>query len=318
MNKRYNNKRLNGRPRWIETRVYRVDPESGTATPIHRIPRSADGPHSSDRSYTPFGALEEEIYYEYPSNSIIAIVCGAYHATFDEHHNLTHESFHYEDRSGKKEDKEYTFENEYNGEGRLVRQTGWDKIDKYEHKTVAEFNGSGLMEHKATFLYHKSLKSYDLMREESYEYDGEGRLVRILSTDNRFTDAQRKLASEETREYDSDGALSRKTIRHYDWGETIRISYRNATEYFITIQKSHDEKKIHYRSSRLDDHGNVIAAHLHNVESTLDYGDNLWKTQRRDILRHFDYVYDDHGNWTRHDYYLEGGHYYATRMIEYY
>jgi hypothetical protein len=84
------------------------------------------------------------------------------------------------------------------------------------------------------------------------------------------------------------------------------------------IRTSNGEQIINHRSSQLDDHGNVVAAHQHNVESTLDFDDGLWKTERRDIIRHFDYVYDEHDNWTRHDFYQGDEHYYATRKIEYY
>ena len=313
MYKPYNNEKLNGRPRSVETRVFRADSKSGAATPISHIHLFADGPHSSDRSYTPFGALEREFYYEYLSNSIIAIDCGEYLATFDEHHNITHEEYHYEEPSGKKDDREYTFENEYDGEGRLVRQIGWDKRDNLKHKTVAEFTGSGQIEHKATFCYFKARERYKLTREETYEYDGAGRLVRTLYTNDRG-----QITSEETRVYDGSGTLFKKTVRHHDWDETIRHTYRKAIEYFITIRTSYDEKKIHYRSSLLDDHGNVVAAHLHDVVSTLDNDDGRWKTERRDTVRLYKYVYDKYGNWTRQDHYLGDDLYYVTRKIEYY
>lgn len=314
MHKPYNNEKLNGRPRFVETRVFHVDQESGEATAVSNIPVFVNnGPHHSDRSYTPFGALEREVYYEYLSNSIIAIDCGEYLATFDEYHNITHEEYHYEEPSGKKDDREYTFENEYNGEGKLVRQLGWDKCYNLKHKTVAEFTGSGQMEHKAIFCYLKARERYVLTREETYEYDGAGRLKRTLHTNDRG-----QITIEETRVYDDNGALFKNTTRHYDWDDISRISYRNAIEYFLTINKSYCEKKIHYRSSQRDDHGNVVAAHLHDVVSTLDDDSGRWKTERRDTVRLYDYVYDKYGNWTRQDIHLGNDHYYVTRWIEYY
>lgn len=314
MYKPYNNEKLNGTPRRVETRVFRVNQESGEATAISNIPVFVNnGPHHSDRSYTPFGALEHEVYYEYPNNSIIALSCGEYQAAFDEHNNIMYEEYHYDGRSGKNDNQEYTFENEYDGEGRLVRQTGWDKRDDMKHKTVAEFDGRGLMSRKTTYNYYKPKKHYYLSGVEMFEYDDDGKMTRMT-----IADGSGRVWLEETREYNGDGALSRKTIRHPDWGETIRITYRKATEYFIMIRTSYCEKIINYRSSQFDDHGNVVAAHQHNVESTLDFNDNLWKTERRDIVRHFEYIYDEQGNWTRHDFYQGDEHYYSTRKIEYY
>lgn len=314
MYKPYNNEKLNGTPRRVETRVFRVDQESGEETAISNIPVFVNnGPHHSDRRYTPFGALEEEIYYEFPSNSIRAYSCGMYFASFDEHNNIMYEEYHYDGDSGKNEVFECTFENEYNGEGRLVRQTGWDEHDDMKHKTVAEFDDRGLMSRKTKYNYYKPKRHYYLSGLEMFEYDDDGKLTRMT-----IADGSGRVWLEETREYNGDGSLSRKTVRYHSYDEVIRITYRNATEYFITISKSYCEKKINYRSSQLDDHGNVVAAHQHNVESTLDFDDNLWKTERRDIIRHFEYVYDAHGNWTRQDFYLGDEHYYVTRKIEYY
>ncbi len=313
MYKPYNNEKLNGRPRFVETRVFHVDQESGEATAVSNIPVFVNnGPHHSDRSYTPFGALERESYYEYLSNSIIAIVCGEYLATFDEYHNITHEEYHYEEPSGKKDDREYTFENEYDGEGRLVRQIGWDNCNNLKHKTVAEFTGNGQMEHKAIFCYLKARERYELTREETYEYDGAGRLVRTLYTNDRG-----QITSEETRVYDNGGTLQTKTIRHHSWGEALRFTYRKGINYFITIQTAHDEKKIHYRTSLVDAHGNVVVDRLHDRVSTKT-ADGRWKLERRDTTYRYDYRYDNHGNWMRKDFRLKGEHYYATRKIEYY
>ena len=313
MYKPYNNEKLNGRPRFVETRLFHVDQESGEATAVSNIPVFVNnGPHHSDRSYTPFGALEREAYYEYLSNSIIAIDCGEYLATFDEHNNIMYEEYHYEEPSGKKDDREYTFENEYDGEGRLVRQIGWDKRDNLKHKTVAEFTGNGQMEHKAIFCYRKARERYVLTREETYEYDGAGRLVRTLYTNDRG-----QITSEETRVYDNGGTLQTKTIRHHSWGEALRFTYRKGINYFITIQTAHDEKKIHYRTSQLDAHGNVVVDRLHDRVSTKT-ADGRWKHERRDTTYRYDYRYDNHGNWMRKDFRLKGEHYYATRKIEYY
>lgn len=314
MHKPYNNEKLNGTPRTIETRVFRVDQESGEEAAISNIPVFVNnGPHYSDRRYTPFGALKEETYYEFLGGSSRASSCGLYYVVFDEHNNIMYEEYHYEGRSGKNEYYLCTFENEYDGEGRLVRQTGWDEHDDMKHKTVAEFDDRGLMSRKTKYNYYKPNRHYYLSGVEMFEYDDDGKMTRMT-----IADGSGRVWREETWEYDGNGSLSRKIIRYPDWGETIRITYRKATEYFIMIRTSYCEKIINYRSSQFDDHGNVVAAHQHNVESSLDFDDNLWKTERRDIIRHFDYVYDEHGNWTRHDYYQGDEHYYATRKIEYY
>ena len=117
--------------------------------------------------------------------------------------------------------------------------------------------------------------------------------------------------------YDDDGVLLRKIIRRHGWEEVMRFSYRKTIEYFISISTWYDEKKIHYRSSLLDGHGNIVAAHLHDNVSTLEE-DGRWKYERRDTDSLFEYIYDAHGNWTRQDLYLKGNHYYVTRKIEYY
>ena len=96
MYKPYNNEKLNGTPRMVETRVFRVDRESGEETAISNIPVIVNnGPHSSDRSYTPFGVLESEVYYDLSCDGIVISECGEYHAAFDEHRNMTHEEYHY-------------------------------------------------------------------------------------------------------------------------------------------------------------------------------------------------------------------------------
>jgi len=314
MNKPYNNEKLNGTPRRIETRVFRVDRESGEETALSNIPVFVNnGPHSSDRRYTPLGALEEEIYYEFLGGSSRASSCGLYYAAFDEHHNIMYEEYHYEGRSGKNEYYLCTFENEYDDEGRLVRQTGWDELDDMKHKTVTEFDDRGLMSRKTSYYYLKLTGSYILSSVETYEYNDDGKLTRLTATDEND-----RVWREETSVYDGDGSLSKKTFSYHRSEEVFRVSYRKATEYFILIHTSYCEKKINYRSSQLNNHGDVIASHLHNIESSLDFNDGLWKTERRDIIRHYEYVYDEHGNWTRQDFYLGDEHYYATRKIEYY
>ncbi len=314
MYKPYNNEKLNGTPRQIETRVFRVDRESGAETALCNIPVFVNnGPHYSDRRYTPWGALEYEIYYEFLGGSSRASSCGSYYVVFDEHQKIMYEEYHYDGRSGKNEYYLYTFENEYDGEGRLVRQIGWDELDDMKHKTVAEFDDRGLMIRKTKYNYYKPKRHYYLSGVEMFEYDDDGKLTQLT-----VTDESGRVRREETMEYGSDGALSKKTIRYQSYGEATRITYRKATEYFIMIRTSYCEKIINYRSSRLNAHGNVVAAHQHNVESTLDFDDNLWKTERRDIVWHFEYVYDDHGNWTRQDFYQGDEHYYVTRKIEYY
>lgn len=314
MYKPYNNEKLNGTPRMVETRVFRVDQGSGEETAISNIPVFVNnGPHRSDRNYTPFGALESEVYHDVLSDSIVIYECGEYQAAFDEHHHLTHEEYHYEGCSGKNEDFECTFENKYDDEGQLVRQSEWSKRDGRGNMIVAEFGDRGLMSRKTSYYYRKLTDSYIMSSVETFAYDKDGKL-----TQSTVVDESGKVMTEETREYNGNGILAKKTIRHHRWGETMRFTYRKDINYFITIQTSYCEKKINYRSSKLNDHGNVVAAHLHNVESSLDYDDGLWKTERRDIIRRNEYVYDAHGNWTRQDFYLEDGHYYVTRKIEYY
>ena len=227
MYKPYNNEKLNGTPRRVETRVFRVNQESGEATAISNIPVFVNnGPHHSDRSYTPFGALEEEIYYEFPSNSIVAYSCGMYFASFDEHNNIMYEEYHYDGDSGKNEYYLCTFENEYDDEGRLVRQIGWDKCYNIKQKTVAEFDNRGLMSRKTKYNYYKPKRHYYLSGVEMFEYNDDGKLTRMT-----IADESGRVWLEETREYNGDGSLSRKTVRYHSYDEVIRITYRNATEY---------------------------------------------------------------------------------------
>ncbi|MBO4402731.1 MAG: hypothetical protein J5792_03490 [Bacteroidales bacterium] len=312
MYKPYNDEKLYGMPRVIRTRVLHVDRESGKEISIGHIPVVEGGSHSSDRSYTPFGALEREVYYDFSSDGIVISECGEYSAAFDEHHNMTHVEYHYAGHSYLFKNQEYTFENEYDGKGRLIRQTEWYKGNGSERKAIAEFEDNGLMCCKTTYNYYKRTDHCLLTILEAFEYDDNGRLTHIIHADHSG-----RVTIDETREYDSDGSLSRNTFRFHDSKLTTRTTYRNATEYFISICTSYDEKKIHYRSSQLDEHGNVVAAHLHDKVSTL--GKNgCWKDECKDSEYIFKYVYDEQGNWTRKDSYMKGEHYYVTREIEYY
>ena len=307
MRKRYNNEKLNGTPRTIETRVFFVDMKRGTTTAIAHIPVILGGQHSSDRSYTPFGALEREVYYDFPDDSNEAHQCGEYLAAFDEHHNKTQEEYHYD----VTDDQLYTFENEYDDEGRLIRQTEWNKRKYAEQKIVAEFDCRGLISRRTTYNYLNQNDSYELTNTMVFVYDDDGRLVQMTVTDNKG-----QLKSEEKRVYDGDGTLLRKNIRHYDHDQTIRFTYRKDIRYFIVIRKSYNWKSIHYRSSPMDEHGNVVADHMYDLVSRVEDGRPEKDCRCEDFF--YEYVYDEQGNWTRQNFHIRKKHYFVTRKIEYY
>ena len=46
--------------------------------------------------------------------------------------------------------------------------------------------------------------------------------------------------------------------------------------------------------------------------------DDALRMANFNVRADYESVHDEHGNWTRHDYYQGDEHYYATRKIEYY
>lgn len=258
--------------------IEEMSPDSGglqQTRAIGRIPVIAAGPHSSERLFTEWGAVERETFFDFPEGCTVAVVCGDYSACFDERHNLTKEHLCFSEQ----EDKECRYDNVYNEEGRLVRQS-----------------------EKRRACWGEWVKNTD------YSYDATGRLLRTtITTDDGY------MMSDEQREYNPEGVLTKKTIHYRD--ETMRFTYRAGIQYFIAIRTSTGERKIHYRTSLLDEQGN-ITQDLMQEKTTLPLPTPIKESRLTE--RHYNYTYDPQDNWTRKDFFLDGEHYFVTREIEYY
>ena len=370
----FNNERLKGKPRFVATRVFLASTRfKGEMNLTRRLFIYDEGsPHSSDRWFSEWGDPEREIFYDYSydrtQKEYLPVECGSRTALFDEHRYPKQiRVFYTEKRSvlkekngGKREDItetkeiERAFENNYDGNGRLIRKIEHYQSEESERKpfvrtysTLYEYDEKDRVIKTVEDDYRVILYTYDNDRiiskewlylwrvhnlfesgercekgyKEIYKYDEDGNLVEIHHTtepDSHYWPIERL----EKMEYDSMGTLVRKTITIDDGSEKkiSRYTYKNNAWYYIQIKhKPKEEVRIRYCVSTMDEQGNVICKESRSKAYKYRKKKEVWKLDySSNNTISFEYTYDKCGNWTRKDYHTEYGNYFVTRDIVYY
>lgn len=217
-----------------------------------------------------------------------------------------------------------------------------EKCRKYSNKTVRDYDESGRLtardEKNWEKVYLYNYQGESLVSEESKYY----RYVHDLFEQGiRYEDGWKKVFGYDEKGHltsastiEGDGRVSRTmTQRWNDNGELVyrlektddftrRIIVKGNKRYILLIQKRHWDNEttvFSYMTELTDDHGNVL--HYLQMSRSYEYKPRkkVWVMTRSSDEKSYKYFYDEHGNWTRKEFYVNDKLcHFITREIIYY
>ena len=215
--------------------------------------------------------------------------------------------------------REYTNKTvrDYNESGRLTvkDEKNWEKICLYSYQGELLVSEESKHYHYAHDLFEQGIRYEDSWK-KVYEYDENGHLTSASTID-------------------ADGRVSRTTEQRWnDKGELVysleksddfsrRIIVKGNKRYILRIQQrrllGNDTTVFSYVTEQLDDYGNVV--HYFRMSRTYEYKSkkDVWQMDRSSDEKEYKYLYDEHGNWTKKEFYVNGRLcHFITRDIVYF
>ena len=313
----YNTEKLKGRPRFVATRVFfvpripsrRIPAEEIHPSPVREFYFYPDTVHSSDRTFTEWGELESEVFYDYSrelrAREYVQTECGRYTATFDKQHNPVRTHYNYSKERwrfiGKnyKEKESYmerieidrTYDNRYDETGRLVRRV--------EHWVRDFGRGPHENSHTTDFRYDDrnrvimTIEDRDRAVRNTYEGDLlvlEERIFLCHALDLFHPKGEYACDSKKTYRYDSEGNLLE-----------FKNSYSDGSTIWETREYTPEGELRRWNAI------NSWGSHCSNIRSSFRDGSWYRISVRKDgedtkIIEYRIHAQDGHGNVTRIEY----------------
>jgi len=276
INMRFIFDKLQGNPKAIKIRLYRVPTEEELRRFPHRKPYISNvlnGEKSKDIAFTEWGEVEKAVVYDYYSEweNIPHEIGESYEAQFDEHHNLVH-SLHKEtskrvvDYKAKVKEyivnirtEEHQVKYEYDGQGNLLSKTDYNvffsqekgrKDTKHLYSIISYFGENGMLKKQVWDGNRIVLYGYECNRLVTEEILYERQVYNLFEQGVRY-----EKGYSTHYEYDSVGNLTSKIVltpegsayvieeMQYDNNGELICKLRR-TEEKVTRTKYYDRKRV--------------------------------------------------------------------------
>ena len=219
-------------------------------------------------------------------------------------------------RDGK--DRGYTHNTvrDYDESGRLTakNEKNWEKICLYSYQGELLVSEESKHYHYAHDLFEQGIRYEDGWK-KVYEYDESGHL-----TNASTIEADGRVSRTTKQRWNDKGELVYSLEKSDDF--TRRIIVKGNKRCILRIQKRPWNKEMtffSYVTEQTDDHGNVV--HYFRISRTYEYKPkkDVWQMDRSSDERSYRYLYDEQGNWTRKEFYVNDMlRHFITREIVYF